>query len=278
MGEAQEPRPLADETGYPYDERMDKKLYKSTLRDLQIELLKLQRWVRDENQRILILFEGRDAAGKGGTIKRFREHLNPRAARVVALGKPSEAERNQWYFQRYIGHFPTAGEIVFFDRSWYNRAGVERVMGFCTPQEYLEFMRQAPELERALVESGIHLFKLWFAVDREEQRKRIKARKTDPLKQWKISPLDEAAIERWDDYSEARRLMFFYTDTAQAPWTVVLSHDKRRARIGAIQHVLSSIDYDGKDPEVAAPPDPLIVGDAEKMFSEEIEQFPSLEG
>ncbi len=262
----------SDRTTYPYDERMDSELYKQTLHDLQIELLKLQRWTQEANQRVVILFEGRDAAGKGGTIKRFRAHLNPRGARVVALAKPSETELHQWYFQRYISQLPTAGEIVFYDRSWYNRAGVERVMGYCTPQQYLEFMRQAPEIE-----SGIHLIKLWFAVDRDEQRKRIEARKTDPLKQWKLSPLDDIAMSRWDDYTEARQLMFFYTDTAHAPWTVVLSNDKRRARIGAIQHVLSMIDYDGKDPDVAVDPDPLIVGDAEHMYAGTIEQFPTLD-
>ena len=267
----------ADEVPYPYDERMKRKLYRETLYNLQIELLKFQRWVRAENQRVVILFEGRDAAGKGGTIKRFREHLNPRSARVVALEKPTETERNQWYFQRYISQFPTGGEVVFFDRSWYNRAGVERVMGFCTPEEYLEFMRQAPELERSLVDSGTHLFKLWFGIDREEQRKRIEARQTDPLKLWKLSPLDEQAIAKWDDYTEARQLMFYYTDTAHAPWTVVLSNDKRRARIGAIQHVLKSMDYNDKDNEVVGTPDPSIVAPADKMYPQVIEQFPSLD-
>lgn len=256
-----------DEIDFPYEKRMKKSVYEDTLRALQIELLKLQHWVKAENQRVAILFEGRDAAGKGGTIKRFLEHLNPRGARVVALEKPTEAERSQWYFQRYVSQLPTGGEIVFFDRSWYNRAGVERVMGYCTEGQYWEFMRQAPELERALVESGMYLFKLWFAVDREEQRKRIEARKTDPLKQWKLSPLDDEAIARWDAYSEARQVMFAHTDTAHAPWTVVLSNDKRRARIGAIQHVLSQVDFTGKDPQVAVPPDPLIVGPAATMFA-----------
>ncbi len=223
---------------------------------MQIELLKLQSWVKAENQRVVIIFEGRDAAGKGGTIKRFREHLNPRGARVVALEKPNDAERNQWYFQRYVSQLPTGGEIVFFDRSWYNRAGVERVMGFCTPEEYLEFMRQAPELERSLINSGTHLFKLWFAVDRREQRKRIEARRNDPMKHWKLSPLDDIAISKWDEYTEARRLMFYYTDTEHAPWTVVLSDDKRRARVGAIRHVLHNIEYAGKDVEIVGAPDP----------------------
>ncbi|MEZ4523178.1 MAG: polyphosphate kinase 2 [Thermomicrobiales bacterium] len=265
-----------DAIAYPYDERMDGDLYDETLYALQIELLKLQRWVKAENQRVVIVFEGRDAAGKGGTIKRFRKHLNPRGARVVALEKPTEAERSQWYFQRYISQLPTGGEIVFFDRSWYNRAGVERVMGFCTPEEYLEFMRQAPELERSLVDSGTHLFKLWFAVGRDEQRARIEARRDDPLKQWKLSSLDDVAMSKWDEYTEARRLMFYYTDTAHAPWTVVLSSDKRRARIGAIQRVLHQIDYSGKDPSVAVAPDPLIVGPADDMFTESFDEFPSL--
>src|SRR5690606_29587226 len=261
-GQARTSAIAGDDIAFPYAERMQRKAYERTPQALQIELLKLQHWVKDEKQRVAILFEGRDAAGKGGTIKRFREHLNPRGARVVALEKPTEAERTQWYFQRYVSLLPAGGEIVFFDRSWYNRAGVERVMGFCTPQEYREFIRQAPELERSLVESGMYLFKLWFAVDREEQRRRIEARKTDPLKQWKLSPLDDAAIERWDDYSVARQDMFASTDTVHAPWTVILSDGKRRARIGAIQHVLSQIDYAGKDPGVAVPPDPLIVGPA----------------
>ena len=239
-----------DAIAYPYAERMKRKLYEESLYDLQIELLKLQNWVKTERQRVLILFEGRDAAGKGGTIKRFREHLNPRGARVVALEKPTEAEQHQWYFQRYVSQLPTGGEIVFFDRSWYNRAGVERVMGYCTPEQYLEFMRQAPELERSLVNSGTHLFKMWFAVDREEQRERIESRRTDPLKQWKLSRLDDFAMSRWDDYTEARQLTFYYTDTPHAPWTVVLSNDKRRARLGAIRHVLSNIDYEGKNTEI----------------------------
>ncbi|CAN5790056.1 polyphosphate kinase 2 [soil metagenome] len=268
----------SDTVPYPYDKRLKRKIYRETLYGLHIELQKLQQWVKAENQRVAILFEGRDAAGKGGTIKRFQEHLNPRGARVVALEKPTEQERNQWYFQRYISQLPSGGEIVFFDRSWYNRAGVERVMGFCTPEEYLEFMRQTPGLERSLIESGTHLVKLWFVVNREEQRKRIVARKSDPLKHWKLSPLDEMAIAMWDEYTEARRLMFYYTDTAHAPWTIVLSNDKRRARIGAIQHVLSCIDYDNKDPAVAGAPDPLIVGPADEMFPEAIDKFPSLDG
>ncbi len=241
---------------------------------LQAELLKVQIWAQETGQKFVILFEGRDAAGKGGTIKRFMEHLNPRYARVVALTKPSDAERGQWYFQRYIAHLPTAGEIVFFDRSWYNRAGVERVMGFCKPEDYLEFMREAPELERMLVRSGIRLSKYWFSVTREEQRLRFVGRETDPLKRWKLSPIDKASLDRWDDYTEAKEAMFFYTDTADAPWTVVKSDDKKRARIECLRHFLWSIDYPDKDLAVVVPPDPRIVGKAEAV----IERDPSILG
>jgi polyphosphate kinase 2 len=208
----------------------------------------------------VILFEGRDAAGKGGTIKRVMEHLNPRGARVVALEKPSEVERGQWFFQRYIQHLPTQGEMVFFDRSWYNRAGVERVMGFCKPNDYLEFMRQTPELERMFVRSGVRLYKYWFSVTREEQRRRFMSRETDPLKQWKLSPIDVASLDKWDEYTEAKEAMFFYTDTADAPWTVVKSDDKKRARLNCMQHFLSALDYPGKDTSIVQAPDPLIVG------------------
>ena len=245
---------------YPYKSKMPRSAYEAQKAELQVELLKVQRWVKETGQRIVVLFEGRDAAGKGGTIKRFMEHLNPRGARVVALEKPSEEERGQWYFQRYIKHFPTAGEIVLFDRSWYNRAGVERVMGFCGPQDYLEFMRQAPELERMLVRSGVHLFKYWFSVTREEQRRRFTQRKMDPLKQWKLSPMDLASIERWADYTEAKEAMFFYTDTADAPWTVIKSDDKKRARLNCMSHFLSSLSYPEKLPKIARGPDRLIVG------------------
>jgi polyphosphate kinase 2 len=214
----------------------------------------------------VILFEGRDAAGKGGTIKRFMEHLNPRGARVVALEKPSERERGEWYFQRYIRELPTAGEIVLFDRSWYNRAGVERVMGFATSAEYLEFMRQAPDLERMLVRSGIQLVKFWFSVSQYEQRTRFLIRQVDPVRQWKLSPMDLASLDKWDQYTEAKEAMFFYTDTADAPWTVVKSNDKKRARLAAMRHVLNRFPYEDKDPEVVGPPDPLIVGSAADVF------------
>jgi polyphosphate kinase 2 len=247
---------------YPYDERMTRDEYDRVKRLLQIELLKLQNSIKDRGDRLVILFEGRDAAGKGGTIKRFMEHLNPRGARVVALEKPSEREATQWYFQRYIQYLPAKGEIVLFDRSWYNRAGVERVMGFCNRAEYLEFMRQAPELERMLVRSGIKLVKFWFSVSRNEQRTRFLIRQVDPVRQWKLSPMDLASLDKWDDYTEAKEAMFFYTDTADAPWTVVKSNDKKRARLEAMRHVLSRFDYDNKDAALVAAPDPLILGPA----------------
>jgi polyphosphate kinase 2 len=252
--------------GYPYDERMSRKEYELTKRALQIELLRLQSWVKDTGQKIMLLFEGRDAAGKGGTIKRFTEHLNPRGARVVALEKPSERETTQWYFQRYVTHLPAAGEIVLFDRSWYNRAGVERVMGFCTDAEYQEFMRQAPEFERMLVRSGIHLEKLWFSVSQAEQRSRFLVRQLDAVRRWKLSPMDLASLDKWDDYTEAKEAMFFYTDTAFAPWTVIKSNDKKRGRIGALRYVLSRLDYAGKNLEVVGEPDPLIIGSAASVF------------
>ncbi len=251
----------AFETGdYPYSTKVSEKHYLSRMLPLQAELLKAQNWVKETGERLVVLFEGRDAAGKGGTIKRFMEHLNPRGARIVALEKPSERERSQWYFQRYIQHLPSAGEIVFFDRSWYNRAGVERVMGFCTPNEYLEFMRQCPELERMLVRSGVRLLKYWFSVTRDEQRRRFLARETDPLKQWKLSPIDKASLDKWDEYTEAKEAMFFNTDTADAPWTIIKSDDKKRARINCMLHFLSMLPYDGKDHRVVVSSDPLIVG------------------
>jgi polyphosphate kinase 2 len=247
---------------YPYHERLPRAEYEHDKRLLQIELLKLQNSIKATGGRLVILFEGRDAAGKGGTIKRFTEHLNPRGARVVALEKPTERERTQWYFQRYVAHLPAAGEIVLFDRSWYNRAGVERVMGFCDPAEYLEFMRQAPEFERMLVRDGVTLVKFWFSVSQAEQRTRFLIRQVDPVRQWKLSPMDLASLERWDQYTDAKEAMFFYTDTADAPWTVVKSNDKKRARLAAMQHVLSLFPYDNKDPEIARAPDPQILGSA----------------
>jgi polyphosphate kinase 2 len=251
---------------YPYRQSMGTSEYEALLRPLQAELVKAQNWVKTSEQRVIALFEGRDAAGKGGTIKRFMEHLNPRGARVVALDRPNETERGQWYFQRYVAHFPTSGEMVFFDRSWYNRAGVERVFGFCTPAEYLEFMRQAPELERMLVNSGIRLFKYYFSVSQSEQKRRFARRKTDPLRHWKVSPIDEASVDKWDAYTDAKEAMFFYTDTADAPWTIVKSDDKKRARINTLRHLLQVLPYAAKDPAVAVPPDPLIVGSVGEIF------------
>ncbi|MCB2130325.1 MAG: polyphosphate kinase 2 [Rhodobacteraceae bacterium] len=253
----------AFETGkYPYGRKISRVDYEREKALLQAELLKVQKWAQETGQKFVILFEGRDAAGKGGTIKRYMEHLNPRFARVVALNKPSEIEKGQWFFQRYIEHLPTAGEMVFYDRSWYNRAGVERVMGFCSPTDYLEFMRQAPEVERMLVRSGIRLYKYWFSVTSDEQRRRFASRETDPLKRWKLSPIDKASLDKWDDYTEAKEAMFFYTDTADAPWVIIKSNDKKRARLNCMRHFLSSLDYPDKDPAVAAPPDPLIAGRA----------------
>ncbi|MGI9499715.1 MAG: polyphosphate kinase 2 [Geminicoccaceae bacterium] len=251
---------------YPYKSKMRRAVYEKRKAELQVELLKVQRWFKETGQRVMILFEGRDAAGKGGTIKRFMEHLNPRGARVVALEKPTETERGQWYFQRYVRHFPTAGEIVLFDRSWYNRAGVERVMGFCSPNDYLEFMRQTPELERMLVRSGIRLFKYWFSVTQDEQRRRFARRQNDPLKQWKLSPMDLASIERWGDYTEAKEAMFFYTDTADAPWAVIKSDDKKRARLNCMAHFLAHLPYPEKSRKIERGPDRLIVGSSSHVI------------
>ncbi|MGE8687948.1 MAG: polyphosphate kinase 2 [Achromobacter sp.] len=247
---------------YPYRHRMQRRNYEKQKYRLQVELLKLQAWVKATGQRVVILFEGRDAAGKGGTIKRMMEHLNPRGARVVALEKPSDTERGQWYFQRYVQHLPTAGEIVMFDRSWYNRAGVERVMGFCTHGEYQEFLRQVPDFERHLVSSGIHLIKFWFSVSREEQLRRFQQRKVHPLKQWKLSPVDLASLDKWDDYTRAKEAMFAHTDTADAPWVVVKSDCKKRARLNAMRYVLSRLPYEGKSGDPAMALDSLIVGRA----------------
>ncbi|WP_282119883.1 polyphosphate kinase 2 [Ruegeria atlantica] len=251
---------------YPYDRKMARKAYEAEKAQLQAELLKVQHWAQETGQRFVLLFEGRDAAGKGGTIKRFMEHLNPRQARVVALNKPTWEEKGQWYYQRYVQELPTVGEMVFYDRSWYNRAGVERVMGFCSPNEYLEFMRQTPELERMLVRSGIQLYKYWFSVTQPEQQRRFKSRETDPLKQWKLSPIDKASLDKWDDYTEAKEAMFFYTDTADAPWTIVKSNDKKRARLNCMRHFLSTLDYPDKNHEIVDSPDPLIVGQAHHVI------------
>ena len=254
------------DTSYPYKTKLKLSEYETAKHLLQVELLKMQNWVKATGQRVVVLFEGRDAAGKGGTIKRFTEHLNPRGARVVALAKPSDRERGQWFFQRYIQNLPTVGEITFFDRSWYNRAGVERVMGFCSSAEYLEFMRQAPQLERMLVNDGIHLFKYWFAISREQQVRRFKGRKNDLLKHWKLSAIDVESLDKWNEYTEAKEAMFFYTDTADAPWTVVKADDKKRARLNCLQHLLYHLDYPDKDEGVVQAPDPLIVGPANRIY------------
>ncbi|MBE9475829.1 MAG: polyphosphate kinase 2 [Proteobacteria bacterium] len=246
-------------------EKMGKKEYEARKRELQSELLKVQLWAQETGQKFVLLFEGRDAAGKGGTIKRFMEHLNPRSARVVALPKPGERQIGQWFFQRYVAHLPTSGEMVLYDRSWYNRAGVERVMGFCTPNEYLEFMRQTPDFERMLTRSGIGMFKYWFSVSQDEQKRRFASRSDDPLKRWKLSPIDKASLSKWDDYTEAKEAMFFYTDTADAPWTIIKSDDKKRARINCMLHFLNSVNYPDKDTSIVTAPDPLIVGQAQQV-------------
>jgi polyphosphate kinase len=252
--------------GYPYDERMPRPDYEVVKRLLQIELLRLQNWVKDHGRRVVILFEGRDAAGKGGTIKRFTEHLNPRGSTVVALEKPNEREQGEWYFQRYIQHLPSAGEIVLFDRSWYNRAGVERVMGYCTDAQYNLFIRQVPEFERMLTDDNIAVIKFWFSVSRSEQRTRFLIRRIDPVRQWKLSPTDLASLGRWDDYTAAKEAMFRSTDTTWAPWIVIKSNDKKRARIGAMRYVLSLFDYPNQDPGIVGKPDPLIVGPASQVY------------
>jgi polyphosphate kinase 2 len=254
------------EGGYPYKNLLSRKSYERQKYRLQVELLKLQAWVKESGQRVVVLFEGRDAAGKGGTIRRFMEHLNPRGARVVALEKPTQEERGQWYFQRYVGHLPTAGEITLFDRSWYNRAGVERVMGFCTDAEYQEFLRQAPEFERMLVRQGIHIFKFWFSVSRREQRRRFKERQVHPLKQWKLSPIDLASLDKWDDYTRSKEAMFFHTDTADAPWIVIKSDCKKRARLNALRYLLHKLPYDKKDTGQIGAVDVLLVGRAQVVF------------
>lgn len=251
---------------YPYDGRMDKKAYNKELPLLQIELLKLQRWVRDKGERIIIVFEGRDAAGKGGNIKRFMQHLNPRHARAVALSKPTETERGQWYFQRYIAHLPTAGDMTLFDRSWYNRAGVEPVMGFCTPQQTEKFLEETPDFEASLVRDGFRLFKLWLTVGQAMQLKRFHARRHDPLKSWKLSDVDLKSMTKWEEYTQARDTMLDRTHTDISPWVVIRANDKRRARLNAIRHILSAIDYDGKNEKLVGKPDSKIVGSTEEFF------------
>ena len=263
---ADQARQFFENGEYPYSDKISSSDYEQQKKDLQVELLKAQDWIKATGQKIVLIFEGRDAAGKGGTIKRFMEHLNPRGARVVALDKPTDREKSQWYFQRYVNHLPAAGEMVLFDRSWYNRAGVERVMNFCSPNEYLEFMRSAPELERMLVRSNIILFKYWFSVTRDEQKNRFDSRELEPLKQWKLSPIDRQSLNKWEDYTEAKEAMFFYTDTADAPWTIIKSNDKKRARLNCMRHFLSSLPYTGKDETVVGQPDALIVGSSHDVI------------
>jgi polyphosphate kinase 2 len=252
--------------GYPYDERLSRDQYEHEKRLLQIELLKLQKWTVATGARLVLLFEGRDAAGKGGTIKRFMEHLNPRGAKVVALEKPTDYEQRQWYFQRYIQHLPATGELSLFDRSWYTRAGVEKVMGFCTEEEYERFLRQAPTFEQLLSDDGYSVTKFWFSVSAGEQRTRFLIRQIDPVRQWKLSPMDLASLDKWPEYTAAKERMFLHTDSEWAPWTVVKSNDKKRARLEAMRHVLAKFDYDGKDHEIVGTPDPLIVGRAADIF------------
>ena len=252
---------------YPYAELMRRKEYEAEKTALQIELMKLQNSMRETGDRAIILFEGRDAAGKGGTIRRFMEHWNPRTARVVALDKPSEVESGQWYFQRYIRHFPTSGEIVLFDRSWYNRAGVERVMGFSSDPDYRMFMRHVPMLERMIVDSGISLIKLYFSVSQKEQLRRFEERAKDPLKQWKVSAVDIRSKDKWREYTEAKEAMFLLTNFEVAPWTIIKSDDKKRARINAMRHVLHVMDYKGKELSVAHAPDPSIVAYSHEVYT-----------
>ena len=252
---------------FPYARRMKSKEYYQQKLPLQVELVRLQNWVKESGKRVIILFEGRDAAGKGGTIRRFMEHWNPRSARVVALDKPSDVEVGQWYFQRYISNFPSAGEIVLFDRSWYNRAGVERVMGFSTDAEYRLFLEQAPTLEKMIVDSGIQLIKLYFSVSRREQLRRFEKRAKDPLKHWKVSPIDLLSKDKWAEYTEAKEAMFLLTHSDIAPWTIIKSDDKMRARINAMRHLLHVIDYEGKDEAVAYEPDPSLVASAREVYT-----------
>jgi polyphosphate kinase 2 len=267
--------PLSDEDvlaenwasgGYPYENLLSRKSYEAQKFRLQVELLKLQSWTKETGQRIVIVFEGRDAAGKGGTIKRFMEHLNPRGARVVALEKPTDVERGQWYFQRYVQHLPTRGEIVLFDRSWYNRAGVEKVMGFASADEVAEFLVQVPQFERNLTRTGTHLIKFWFSVSQDEQRRRFTERERHPLKQWKLSPVDLASLELWDAYTDAKNAMFEATDIDEAPWTVIKSNDKKRARLNAMRYVLHLMPYTDKDVERIGLLDPLLVGRASDVY------------
>ncbi len=251
---------------YPYKRKLDRDDYEAQKQDLQVELLKLQKWVKEKGERIVMIFEGRDAGGKGGTIKRFMEHMNPRQAHVVALTIPSVREQGQWYFQRYIQTLPTTGEMALYDRSWYNRGVVEPVMGFCTPEQHKLFLEQAPVFEKMLIDDGIRIFKFWFSVSREEQFRRFKSRETDRLKQWKLSPVDQDGLKRWDDFTKAKNQMFKHTDSKWAPWTVIRSDGKKRARLNCMRYVLNSLPYTGKDKDIAVAPDPKIVGTVKEMY------------
>lgn len=252
--------------GFPYDKKLDRKEYEDALEALQVELVKVQFWQQATGHRIIALFEGRDAAGKGGSIGAVREYLNPRYARIVALTKPTETERGQWYFQRYIAHFPTAGEFVLFDRSWYNRAGVEPVMGFCTPEEHKRFLKEVPRLEKMLVHEGVHLFKFYLDIGQETQLERFHDRRQSLLKSWKLSDMDIAALTKWDDYTAARDEMLDKTHIDDAPWTVVRANDKRRLRLNLIRHILTSLDYDGKDKKAIGEIDDKILGSGPKFL------------
>ncbi len=252
---------------YPYRIKLGRAEYERRKAELQVELLKMQRWVKETGQRVVLLFEGRDAAGKGGTIKRFMEHLNPRSALVVALPVPSERERGQWYFQRYVECLPTSGEIVFFDRSWYNRAVVEPVMGFCTPAEHLRFLRDVATFEELLVNDGFHLFKFWFSVSREEQLRRFVSRARNPLKQWKISDVDLRSLSLWDEYTEAKKTMFAATDTKTSPWVVIKSDDKKRARLNCMRYVLEHLPYQEDARRRVTKPDKKLIGPAKKLYA-----------
>ncbi len=254
--------------GYPYEKKLSRKPYEKELETLQLELGKVQSWLQKTGERIVIVFEGRDAAGKGGTINAFREYLNPRHTRVVALSKPSDTERGQWYFQRYVQHLPSDGEMVMFDRSWYNRAGVEPVMGFCSPQQHKLFLTQAPQFEDMLISDGIHLFKFWLNVGQEMQLKRFHDRRQNPLKSWKLSPIDIKALSKWDDYTKARNTMLEHTHKKDAPWTIVRSNDKRRARLNAIRYFLTKLDYEGKNQNAIIKTDPLILGSGADFLNE----------
>ena len=262
MNPSERRRSLGLGEDYPYDYKLSRKDYEKQKQQLQIELLKMQNWIKETGQKVVIIFEGRDAAGKGGAIQRFTEHLNPRGARIVALDKPSSVEQGQWYYQRYMEQLPNAGEIVLFDRSWYNRGGVEQVMGFCTEEEYLQFLKHTPVLEQILVESGIYLFKFWFSVNQREQFRRFDKRKKDPLKHWKLSPMDLASVEKWKEYTKAKEAMYHYTHTEHAPWMTIMSDDKKRARLNAMRIVLDALPYEDKSTKLDLTPDSSIVADA----------------